>query len=384
MIFRTDLSENMSDINTIGYTIDHYKKVDNGRLRKEIINHLDNPTTEDIKDAENFIHSYLGLVQPTLTHLKNTGISSQLTKKITPIIDDCVAYFKRNNDYLNDHQHGLYGLLDDAYRTMCIISVVQQNVSDIQLPFDNDKLNRLNKSLISFLPKEVIEKINVDVFKIRTNLLLDEISDWAQQKKETAKSKPSTLTLTNKKLNFPFDIYPLPTDLSALKNKKGIFAYTRLETKDGKSTHYILYIGKAMNMAAIPQEKDKETIKNHQPTHICIYTYSQDDKTINEWTTSLIHYYRPPFNLSNLQKTKPSATSQHATYRPKMKNCTTCNGSGTKVCSSCGGRGGNYQSRVDYDWEGRPVTRDEWINCYSCSGGYSKCFSCGGKGEVYA
>ena len=86
------------------------------------------------------------------------------------------------------------------------------------------------------------------------------------------------------------------------------------------------------------------------------------------------------------QKTTPQTPNYQNHYTPqtnnsnfKMKTCPVCSGSGTKVCSSCGGMGGRYQSRVDYDWQGNPQYRDEWINCYSCSGGYSNCTNCYGK-----
>jgi hypothetical protein len=66
------------------------------------------------------------------------------------------------------------------------------------------------------------------------------------------------------------------------------------------------------------------------------------------------------------------------------KQCGTCHGSGTTTCSSCYGKGGRFETRTDYDWEGNNVYRDEWVNCYTCSAGIVRCSMCGGKGEVYA
>ncbi len=67
------------------------------------------------------------------------------------------------------------------------------------------------------------------------------------------------------------------------------------------------------------------------------------------------------------------------TYR----QCGTCYGSGRTTCSSCGGMGGHYSSRVSYDYDGNPVYSDEFIPC-GCSGGYTICGGCGGSGSVYA
>ncbi len=63
--------------------------------------------------------------------------------------------------------------------------------------------------------------------------------------------------------------------------------------------------------------------------------------------------------------------------------CSSCYGAGSKPCSSCGGQGGRYESRVSYDWEGNPQYNEEFVSCYSCSGGYATCSLCGGKGYVY-
>ena len=66
----------------------------------------------------------------------------------------------------------------------------------------------------------------------------------------------------------------------------------------------------------------------------------------------------------------------------ETKQCSTCYGSGTKICGACGGTGGRSETRVSYDWEGNPEYNYEFVPCYSCSGGYTTCGLCGGKGYV--
>jgi len=89
----------------------------------------------------------------------------------------------------------------------------------------------------------------------------------------------------------------------------------------------------------------------------------------------------PTVTTTKPQTPRPSTVS--TTPVLETKQCPSCYGSGSKVCSSCGGSGGRYESRTSYDWEGNPQYENEFVNCYSCNGGYSTCGACGGKGYVY-
>lgn len=64
------------------------------------------------------------------------------------------------------------------------------------------------------------------------------------------------------------------------------------------------------------------------------------------------------------------------------RQCPACAGSGQTTCSSCGGMGGRYQSRVDYDYDSTPMYHDEWVGCF-CNGGYVACGVCNGSGTVF-
>lgn len=380
----------MSNINRIEYTIDHYTEVDNGRLKQHLIQHLENPTAKDIEDSETFVTSYLGFVVPTLQHLEHAANQSNYKKVIETIIEDCVEYFRKSNDHINDYQTGLYGLMDDAYRTMTLVSAIQQTVSGLNLPFESQKLIDLNNSARWLLPKDAAKKIDVEVLQVRGKLLLGEIKNWTSQQQQKVETSP--VTLTNGKYNFTFKAFELKDSLASLKGRKGIYFYSRRDNENGKFIHKIIYMHVTSDLSTINLDKEKLEhvfhIKNYSPTHIGVYDDSQNVENIKAWAISLLEYYKPPINYKTNQQqntTIKKPTTRHSSS-PHMqkKNCSTCHGSGKRVCSSCGGRGGRYESRVDYDWEGRPNYRDEWINCYSCSGGYATCFVCGGKGEVFA
>jgi hypothetical protein len=77
----------------------------------------------------------------------------------------------------------------------------------------------------------------------------------------------------------------------------------------------------------------------------------------------------------------PASTAVHALAPDLYRQCSACYGSGRTTCSSCGGMGGRYESRVTYDYDYNPVYSDEWIGCF-CSGGYTTCGTCGGSGSV--
>lgn len=70
-------------------------------------------------------------------------------------------------------------------------------------------------------------------------------------------------------------------------------------------------------------------------------------------------------------------------YPDDYDMCQKCTGIGYEYCSICGGSGGRYETRYDYDYEGRPISRDEHISCSACSGsGQKLCRECGGTGWV--
>jgi len=92
----------------------------------------------------------------------------------------------------------------------------------------------------------------------------------------------------------------------------------------------------------------------------------------------------PPAKVDTIKKQKTHSQPMDSGYQMKYKQCGVCSGSGTVTCSSCYGIGGRSESRVEYDFQGNPQYRDEWITCYSCNGGYSNCYNCGGTGQVFA
>lgn len=87
---------------------------------------------------------------------------------------------------------------------------------------------------------------------------------------------------------------------------------------------------------------------------------------------------------------KPVQPKRHITTSTKVhdlspdtyRQCGACYGSGRTTCSSCYGMGGRSETRVDYDWDGTPIYRQEFISCM-CNGGYTTCGTCGGSGSVY-
>ncbi len=81
---------------------------------------------------------------------------------------------------------------------------------------------------------------------------------------------------------------------------------------------------------------------------------------------------------------RPSTTTRSAgpVVMP-TRQCGACSGTGTQVCGACNGSGGRYDSYTTYDWEGNPQYEQQWLSCF-CSGGYSSCGACAGKGWVYA
>jgi hypothetical protein len=61
--------------------------------------------------------------------------------------------------------------------------------------------------------------------------------------------------------------------------------------------------------------------------------------------------------------------------------CATCSGTGKVRCSSCSGTGSRYETRYEYDYEGRSVSRLESVSCGRCGGsGDQTCPRCGGSG----
>ena len=77
-----------------------------------------------------------------------------------------------------------------------------------------------------------------------------------------------------------------------------------------------------------------------------------------------------------------SSTKVHDLSPDTYRQCGACAGSGQVTCPSCYGMGGRSETRVDYDWDGTPIYREEFIPCM-CNGGYSVCGTCGGSGSVY-
>jgi hypothetical protein len=65
-----------------------------------------------------------------------------------------------------------------------------------------------------------------------------------------------------------------------------------------------------------------------------------------------------------------------------FKMCEICVGTGEVRCSYCSGTGGRNETRYDRDYEGRSISRTEWVSCGSCSGrGTGTCSPCGGSGS---
>jgi hypothetical protein len=76
-------------------------------------------------------------------------------------------------------------------------------------------------------------------------------------------------------------------------------------------------------------------------------------------------------------------SSLHLLDPDNYEMCGRCSGTGKDYCSSCGGAGGHYETRYDYDYDGRSVSRSERVSCTSCSGtGYRSCRHCGGTGSA--
>ena len=74
----------------------------------------------------------------------------------------------------------------------------------------------------------------------------------------------------------------------------------------------------------------------------------------------------------------PSMWSEHP---DSMKFCPRCSGTGKVRCGTCSGSGVRYETRYDYDHEGRSVSRMESVPCGSCGGtGDQTCPGCGGSG----
>lgn len=72
-----------------------------------------------------------------------------------------------------------------------------------------------------------------------------------------------------------------------------------------------------------------------------------------------------------------------APYPDSFKMCERCVGTGKVRCTFCSGSGGRNETRDDRDYEGRPISRTEWVSCGSCSGtGGGPCTSCGGSGSI--
>jgi hypothetical protein len=78
----------------------------------------------------------------------------------------------------------------------------------------------------------------------------------------------------------------------------------------------------------------------------------------------------------------PASTAVHVLAPDRYRQCSVCYGSGRTTCSSCGGMGGRYESRVTYDYDDNPMYSDEWVSCF-CTGGYTVCGACGGSGSTH-
>ena len=115
------------------------------------------------------------------------------------------------------------------------------------------------------------------------------------------------------------------------------------------------------------------------------YFSSSALKIFNEFASAynkrIIHLFpqeTPPSSPSrNTQSTKVHDLSPNS-----YAQCGYCYGSGNVTCQSCNGMGGRYETRIDYDWDGSPIYREEFIPCM-CNGGYTTCGTCGGSGSVY-
>jgi hypothetical protein len=66
----------------------------------------------------------------------------------------------------------------------------------------------------------------------------------------------------------------------------------------------------------------------------------------------------------------------------QSRQCPGCSGSGVEPCSACYGMGGRSENRVEYDWENNPQYREEWVSCFSCTGGMARCRRCAGSGVI--
>ncbi|RMG41738.1 MAG: hypothetical protein D6732_02010 [Methanobacteriota archaeon] len=92
---------------------------------------------------------------------------------------------------------------------------------------------------------------------------------------------------------------------------------------------------------------------------------------------------KEPAKKPGVQKRgRSSSTKVHDLSPDAYRQCGTCAGSGQTTCSSCYGMGGRSETRMDYDWDGTPIYREEFIPCM-CNGGYTTCGTCGGSGSVY-
>jgi hypothetical protein len=76
-------------------------------------------------------------------------------------------------------------------------------------------------------------------------------------------------------------------------------------------------------------------------------------------------------------------SSLWAQFPDSFEMCKKCVGTGNVRCSPCSGTGGRYQQRYDRDYDGRPISRSEWVSCGSCGGsGNGTCPPCGGSGSI--
>jgi hypothetical protein len=68
-------------------------------------------------------------------------------------------------------------------------------------------------------------------------------------------------------------------------------------------------------------------------------------------------------------------------HRESLNFCPQCSGTGRTRCPACSGSGARYETRYDYDREGRSTSRMESVPCGSCGGtGDRTCPACGGSG----
>lgn len=374
----------MAEIHKIQYTIDHYTKVDNQRLDHYLSQLLGQNRLHELEETKAYAIQVINLMPQALSKIVECSKSIKKYDEIQPALDACVQYFRKNNDHINDHEYGLYGLLDDTYFTLKVILTIQDWLPQDSLPFQKKDLKNIIATLRWMIGDKIANALDIEALAVHKDLLLQKIKEYG-----STIPKPTKLTLTDGTYKFPFDVYKMSDNIDHLNNKIATYAITRLDTENGRQIHKIIYIGYTDDAASLLTQNHPQgnTINTYKPSHICFYFY-ETQKHLEAVRQLLTGYYKPPCNpvttTTNKNVFSTNTPSYTPTYTPtnREKQCPDCSGSSVQTCYSCGGSGGRYQSRVDYDWDGRPMYRDEWVNCYSCSGGVISCTRCGGSGTV--